>query len=286
METPGPDIKKMVEDEDIEGLVSLLDHRDDAIRENAARSLGEFAEHGKAKALVEAGGISALMKNLEDQETADPTFFLLALAMIARWGEAKAVVDSGALPLFIRFLDDKQPFWVRGAAVKAVVAVAKGDEANAIASAGGLEALASLLKDELPSFRGLVVMALGELRDEKGAGALEKFAGTETNETIREAAKRVVKELRSPGPVSSHLHNTDETIRCVAAVTLGVSGDRRDIKTLEDLLETEKSEQVKRAAQEALEALKHNIPISREVKRAAQEGSRKLREKQKNPPSP
>lgn len=273
-----PDITKMVEDEDIEGLVSLLSHEDESVRENAARSLGEFAEHGKARELVEAGAVPALMKDLEDRETNDPTFFLLAFAMIARWGGAKEVVDSGALPLFIRFLDEKHPFWVRGAAVKAVVAVAKGGEANAVTCAGGLEALVELLKDELPSFRGLVVMALGELRDERGAGALEEFMGTEANKTIREAAKRVVKELQSPDPVASHLHNEDETIRCAAVVTLGASGDRRDIKTLEKLLETEKNEQVRRAAREALEALKRNNPISRDMKRAAQEGFRKLRE--------
>jgi len=272
-----PDIAEMVEKEDSKGLVRLLDHQDNAVRENAARSLGEFAEHGKARELVEAGAVTALMKYLEDKETNDPTFFLLALAMIARWGGAKEVVDSGALPLFLGFLGEEHPFWVRGAAVKAVVAVAKGDEANAVIAAGGLEALVGLLKDELPSFRALVVMALFELRNEMVAGALKEFVDTETNETIKEAAKRVVKELISPDPVASHLHNADETIRCAAVFTLGVSGDRRDIKTLENLLETEKNEQVRRAAREALEALKRNNPISRDVKRVAHEGFRKLR---------
>jgi len=282
---PESDITQLVEKEDIGGLVSLLSHEDENVRENAARSVGEFAEHGKARELAEAGAIPALMRNLEEPGTRDPTFFLLALAMIARWGEARAVVAAGALPVFLGFLDKEKPFWVRGAAVKALVAIAKGDELEAALGSGTLETFAGLLKEELTPLRALAVMALGELREKSAVADLEELAGTESDETIREAAERLAKKLRGSDPMRGHLRDDDSAVRLAAVVSLGMSGDRRDIRTLEELLRNEADEDVRKATQEVLEKLKRGTPVGRDVTQAAREGFRKLKERSKNHPS-
>jgi HEAT repeat protein len=225
--TPEPEIV-------VPHLIALLQDPNPALRQTAALSLGKIAS-----AEAEAGLILAL-------GDADPLVRQYSAWALGNLGEqAKSEATLALLPL----LEDSAPA-VAEAAAQAIGSIGAGPEAIArtltMLRAGSLQA------------RRSAISALGLLESPMAyEGLLNGLLDSDAR--VRQGAIVALAELgerRAVPLVTTRLqHDTDAGVRTEAAYRLGTLGDESSLAVLRIAAAEDPSEQVRRWAQRAIEAL-------------------------------
>ena len=159
-----PNIRKLKAKKDVEGLIKALGHRDEYVRENAVRALGEI---GNARA------IEGLIKALDDSDWP---------VREAAAEELGKIGDPRAVEHLIKALDDDID--VR---LKAVEALGKIGEP-------AVEGLIKALDDDI-DVRREAVKALGEIGDPRAFDALSELV--HDDKYVREFAREALRRIKS-----------------------------------------------------------------------------------------
>jgi len=191
-----PNIEKLKEKKDVEGLIKALKHKDYLVGSEAAKALGEVGDVGAVEPLVQVLNVEA------------PFFYPVSCAA----AEALAQIgDAGAVEPLIRALKDER-LGVRYEAVKALCEI--GD-------VRAVEPLIQALKDEW-HIRALAAAALGRIGDKRAVDPLIQ-ALKDKHIYVREGAASalgVIKDARAVEPLMKALEDKNRGVRKVAKEAL------------------------------------------------------------------
>jgi HEAT repeat protein len=245
-------------EEHAEALLHALDHYDPAIRAAAARVIGRLKVKSAGEALIKAvndsqdtvrftamralgeigevRAIQALTKQLEFYRKGEGAWS--ALDGLARIGHASSVA------LFAARLADRDAF-VRRAAVEGLA------RAGASTQVTALETIAT--SDSSRMVRAAASFALQKL----GKNYIARLVEPLDSSSMAPQIAGYFLELGQPAvaPLTSHLKDPDAAIRGNVALILGAIGTSAQVPALEPLL-TDRSEEVRRAAERAMQRLK------------------------------
>ncbi|MGD2143790.1 MAG: HEAT repeat domain-containing protein, partial [Anaerolineae bacterium] len=229
-----PDVERLKERGNVDGLIRALSYEDDAeVRQDAAQALGDLGDQRAVRPLIDALGddkesvrqaaVTALghlgdpraMKPLADVLT-EPTMTSRAVAALGRIGDPRALV-----PL--------------------------------------LEAGVLARKKRVPFMRDRIGGAVSDILDRHGAAGLageppSRGALSHPDSAIRHEAVKLLGRLRGPKVlelVSAALRDKDAEVRGLAALSLGELGKAEAVPPLVDAL-NDGSASVRCAAAEAL----------------------------------
>ena len=173
----GPNIRKMKQEKDIQGLIETLRQGDTSVRTKAALALGEIRDEQAVPALIEA---------LEDH------------AGVVRQNAVEAlgkVRDKQAVPALIKKLDDDH--W--GVREKAVLAL------GAIGGEQSVSVLIEILNDEDWQVRWRAAEALGKSGDGRAVPALIK-ALNDQHSAVREGTAWALGQLNDKDAIEPLEH--------------------------------------------------------------------------------
>ncbi|MEP6887392.1 MAG: HEAT repeat domain-containing protein [Nitrospirales bacterium] len=225
--TPEPEIV-------IPHLIALLQDPHPALRQTAALSLGKIAS---------AEAVSGLLLALRDADPLVRQYSAWALGNLGEHATSKAT--SALLPL----LEDPVPA-VAEAAAQAIGSIGAGPEV--------ITRMLTILREGSLQARRSVISALGLLESPLAYEGL--LCGLLDGDAhVRQGAIAALGELgerRAVPSITTRLrHDTEAGVRTEAAYRLGTLGDERSLPVLRAAAVEDPSEQVRRWAQRAIEAL-------------------------------
>ncbi len=193
-----PDIKKMKENKDVEGLIEALKHKDNLIREDAAEALGRIGDKRAVKPLIHAlededRGVRKLtavaLGNIKDKRAVEPLINALkdggyGVYEDASWALGR-IGDKRAVEPLINDLKDVN----RGSGGRRNAAVALGN----IKDKRAVEPLINALKDVSDYVRFYAAEALGRIGDKRAVEPLINALEDEDRGVRRRAASALGK---------------------------------------------------------------------------------------------
>ena len=239
-----PNIGRMENNNDIEGLISALEFKDCNVRKEAAAALKKIGDNRALFPLIHV---------LEYQNWHD--FYAVMGSVRETAAEALGVLgDKRAVEPLIKSLNDKdeevrwKAAWALGnigdkRAVEPLIYLLYDERwtvrrfaASALGKIGDKQAVESLiqaLNDEEWHVRKYAADALGKIGDEKAVHSLVKALNDEDND-VRWKAVVALGKMRTSAvePLIEVLKNEDWNIRGRAAEALGKIGDERAVKPL------------------------------------------------------
>ena len=199
-----PNIEKLKENEDVDGLINALKHKNVDIQEKAVKALGEIGEPA----------VEPLLQALDEED------WYVRRAAVMALGE---VGGARALTPLIKALKDNESV-VRGAAV----------EAFGIIGEPAVEPLLQALDEEDCHVRAAAVRALGEVGGARALTPLIK-ALKDNDSGVRYGAAVYLGEMgdaSAVAPLILALKDNDSEVRYRAAVSLGEMGDASAVAPL------------------------------------------------------
>jgi HEAT repeat protein len=232
---------------DVPELVKKLKSKDNEVRREAAKDLGELGKEAKP-------AVGALTKALKDEDR-----------FVRRWSaEALGKIGPDAkesIPALEKLLDDgNQP--VRDAAIKAIAKM--GPDA--------LKALSGAVK-KTSDVQEVAVPALAELGEPAAPALSEAIKDGKMNAALRRKAVAAIVKMGKPGhvavpslaataknPMAGGQDGNALRMEAIAALgKLATTSDKAAVTVLDDLAKAEKgNKQVKDAATKALQAIQSN----------------------------
>ncbi|HEY3422751.1 MAG TPA: HEAT repeat domain-containing protein [Methanocellaceae archaeon] len=236
-----PDVEKLEQDKDVEGLINALKFNDAVIRMNAMGALARMRD---------ARAIEAIVPYLRE------SFFQMYAVM------ALANIGDPAVPALVRSLGDKSPM-MRAGAARALRDVSDGR---------AIEPLIKLLRENNKNVKIEAMYALGRAKDSRAIGPLLKVLADDA--AVNEAASDALVLIGEPAvwplinaiktvsmPVRSDIYRTlvkigkpavqplikslgdgNPAIRSGAAIVLGRLGEACAVEPLLEMLRQEKME--------------------------------------------
>lgn len=222
-----PNIKKLIEKKDVEGLIEDLKHEDKDVRSDAVDALVRKGEPS----------VEPLIQVLKDE---DEGVRGAAAETLGRIGDARAVEP---LIQVVKY-EDSPALWKASVALVHIGEPAVG-------------ALIQLLDDRDGQVRLDAADDLGDIGDARAVEPLIQVLKHKDVEVQKAAAKALGKigDKRAVEPLIEAVKAESRSLRWRAADTLGKIGDERAVESLTQALKDEDSD-VREAAKEALEKIK------------------------------
>jgi HEAT repeat protein len=238
-----PDIERLEQDKDVEGLINALKYNDAVIKINAMGALARMRD---------ARAIERIVPFLRE-----PFFQMYAVMALANIGDP-------AVPALIRSLDDKSPM-MRAGATRTLRDISDGR---------AIEPLIKLLKENNKNVKIEAMYALGRAKDPRAIEPILKVLANDA--AVNEAAGdslvligepavwplinalksgsmpvkadiyRTLVKIGKPAvePLVKSLGDSNPAIRSGAAIILGKLGDARAVEPLLEMLRQDKMERI------------------------------------------
>jgi HEAT repeat protein len=215
-----PNVERLKEKKDVNGLVKALHHKKSHIRAHAAYALGEIRAHDAVKPLIDA----LLTDNLDVRREAARSLGILkdhrasgALIEIFKYGlffnrDSQTITDA--------YGNERKPNYSIGDSFVEVHENARW----ALGEIGkpAVNSLLSTLSDDSPFARAFAANTLGVIKDRRAIEPLCKLL-KDSNSFVREAAAWSLGELGEEGslePLTKAMKDEDDKVRYVAKEAL------------------------------------------------------------------
>ncbi|HTY90546.1 MAG TPA: HEAT repeat domain-containing protein [Methanocella sp.] len=212
-----PDVEKLKEKGDVEGLIDALNYKKDStVRSEAALAMGDIFD-GRV--------VVALGRALDDEDSR------VRLDVVHALGRVK---DPRSMDVLSAALNDPDP-GIRALAKKMLIS-----HVHSLKVEPDIDGLIKAAYSIDDSIRLNAVAALGEVGDERASAVLVAICLNDIYYPVRfEAAESLKRtgDRRSAGLLSDALRDKDPAVRLHAAEALGKLGDRRAMGALSAALE-------------------------------------------------
>lgn len=218
-----PDLEKLVKKEDYKRAVKALQHKDAAVRRDAARALGQIVDPAKFRKLLTMHmGLASLAAGGIDQPL-DQTAHRVASQLII--GKVPPLVDQSMADALVATLTD-QDWEVRQASAVTLGKLSQSrrevgsgggglrgisswglpeldDLAKSLDGGRGVEELITVLSDRQEAVRKAAAEALQEAGDVRAVQQLSATAERDNSPDVRESAKRAIAMIGQRGSASA-----------------------------------------------------------------------------------
>jgi len=237
-----PNIEKLKDKQDIEGLIKALEYgRDSEVWWAALEALVEIGEPS----------VEPLIETLEDEDRIVRGRAELALGKIRDERAVEPLINS------FRDGDDEAAWalvWIGEPAIKPLIDVLK-DKANVIV----IELITSEIFERVFSRQEPEIMEILK-QFKQYEEVVNILSGKTKTKPLNSAEILVMIGEPSVKPLIETLKDKDDDVRCVVAWILGEIGDKRAIESLTEALNSE-DDNVRDLAVEALEKIKYKMTL-------------------------